>query len=114
MNIVEKNTILADFMGLNYKCDSVSLDYHYKQKFNEDGSPYRASGRANVNVDVYDMWHPHRNWNDIIPIAKKVCKLVPTAGGVQEGLRWALMSFEISDVYDEVLTLVKFYNSRKK
>jgi hypothetical protein len=65
----EKNQLLADFMGFNYKADGL---YHHIQIFNPDGTPYRTSGTLNKNVDCYNLWNPHNDWNNLMPIVEKI------------------------------------------
>lgn len=74
--IVKKNKLIAEFMGFNYRCSSESLDSHYNshyiQRMNEDGTPYQEDGTLNKDVLVYNMWNPHREWSDLMPIVEKI------------------------------------------
>lgn len=67
--LVEGNTDLAEFMGYVYKCNSIDFDHHLRQLFNEDGTPKR-SGTAIESE--WGMWNPHKDWNDIMEIVKKI------------------------------------------
>ena len=72
MTTKESNALIAAFMGHTYRCSSESLDYHYIQKFNSDGTPERPDGNSYKEGTCWSIWKPHKDWNALMKVVENI------------------------------------------
>jgi hypothetical protein len=96
---MESNKLIAEFMGYeSYKFRGYTM-FVYEEN----------NHRADIDL------HYHTSWDWLMPVASKCydIDLGANRNSIIENLRDTLGEADITDVYTEVVKIIKFYNQNK-
>lgn len=111
MTTIENNELIAEFMGIIYKHNDA---HPWKQKMNEDGTPYREDGTLNKNVNVYVFWNPEE-WKDLMPVVDKCFKDRDKAPlNIIPFIEMGVLKVDKKATYKAVTEFINWYNEQKK
>jgi len=100
LEIMESNKLIAEFMKV-----PKGKHFHY------DIEPFNVTEYRDVEDLKYDI-----SWDWLMPVASKCydIDLGANRNSIIENLRDTLGEADITDVYTEVVKIIKFYNKQNK
>jgi hypothetical protein len=103
------NKLIAEFMGLKPQSERDLRYFNCPDSFYlYDNDHYKITNTCSPDTMEY-----HSNWNWLMPVVQKIYE-TGLSGGITYGLREALYTGDIDNVYPEVISILEYLDKKQK